>query len=111
MYLERPLASIYALPRVYIAPLRGESFSHARISPRPLLSSVRAWWHSSDPVVSPSDYVCGFKLRQSFEPETGSLGFSVSEHPRLNDLVRFSPYGGHDGHGVFYAYPRYIRLG
>ena len=41
------------------------------------------------------------KWRQVLQPEAGCLGFAVTEHPRLDDLIRLAVDTGHDTDRVF----------
>ena len=51
-------------------------------------------------MLAPVDDVGGLELRQTLEPEAGRLGLTVTELPRLDDLVGLAPLGRHDAHRV-----------
>ena len=42
-----------------------------------------------------------FEERKVLEPEAGCLDFPMTEHPRLDDLIRFSDPSADDGDRVF----------
>lgn len=52
------------------------------------------------PIGAPFDNIGRDQLRQIFEPQARRLGFTMTELPRLNDLIRFTNLAADDAHGV-----------
>src|SRR6478609_3485123 len=65
------------------------------------LPSVRTGGHSMNTRHATSNDVSWNQARQSFQPETGCLGFARAELPRLDDLVRFTDAGTDDADRIF----------
>ena len=45
------------------------------------------------------------QLGEILQPKAGRLGFPVSEHPRLDDLIRFANLAANDADWVLDSYP------
>jgi len=73
------------------SPLLCHGRCYAGIGSAPLFPSRRGWWHPVYSRVSTVHYIGRLKRREVFEPQASCFSLSVSEHPRLNDLVGLSP--------------------
>ena len=70
-----------------------------------ILPSFRAWRFAPYSAVSPLDNLRGREQRQVFHPQTSRLRFSVSELPRLDDLIWLSERRADPTNRVFNAHP------
>jgi hypothetical protein len=81
-------------------PLRGDSVCDSRECPGAFLPAIRAWRHHVNPSLAAFHNVRRDQLRKTLEPQAGSLGFPMPEHPRLDHLVRLTDTAGDDADGV-----------
>lgn len=81
----------------------GHSLGYSLIRSTTVLPAVRAGWFVMDPGGTSLYYLGGIKFWEILEPEASCLGFSVSEHPGLDDLIWLAPSRGHNPNRIFNA--------
>jgi hypothetical protein len=90
----------YAHTVPLVTPLRGDSVCNTREGAGAFLPAIRSRGHHVYPSLTAFYDVRRDQLWETLEPQTGSLGFPMPEHPRLDHLVRLTDTAGDDADGV-----------